>query len=107
MNASVWLAWVVVALLAVVSISLLMGKSSFMNIVAGYSTMSKDKRQKFNTRKLCRVVGGGLSVITIIAAVSAFYDSKLPSAIAWLIPWGLFGVAAVVLVFAFTVCKAK
>jgi len=107
MNVPVWFAWVVVALLAAVSISLLMGKSSFLSIVAGYSTMSKDKRQNFNTQKLCRVVGGGLSIMTIIIAISAFYEFELPSAIDWLIPWGLLGVAAVVLVLAFTVCKAE
>jgi len=107
MNVPVWVAWVVVVFLAVVSVSLLMGKSDFLNIVAGYSTMSKEKRQTFSAQKLCRVVGGGISLCTIFLAVCVFYEFEMPPAIDWLIPWGILGVAAVMIVLGCTVCKAE
>ena len=58
MSGSTCLAWAVVILFAVLSIVLLMGKGSFL--LAGYNTASKKEKSKYNEKRLCRVVGGGL-----------------------------------------------
>ena len=52
-----WLSWVVVVILAVMSIVLLAGKGSFL--IAGFNTASKEVKQKYDVKRLCRVVGGG------------------------------------------------
>jgi len=105
MNGPVWLAWAVVALLAVLSIILLMGKGSFL--IAGYNTASKEMKQRYNAKKLCRVVGGGLVILTIILGISTYYKFELPSTIDWIVPWGVLGTLAVTGILANTICKAK
>ena len=105
MNVPIWASWAIVALFAALSIILLMGKGSFL--IAGYNTKSKEQKAKYNAKKLCRVVGGGLSIITIIMGTGAYYEFELPSAIDWLIPWGYLGVIAVILILTNTICGAK
>jgi hypothetical protein len=87
------------------SIALLMGKGSFL--IAGYNTAGKEKKQRYDEKKLCRVVGGGFSVVTIVLAVSVGYDFELPQTIAWLVPWGVLIPIAVIAVLANTICGVK
>jgi hypothetical protein len=105
MNAPIWTAWIVVAIMAALSVILLLGKGSFL--IAGYNTASKETKQRYDAKKLCRVVGGGLSVLTVILGISAFYEFELPSAIGWIMPWGFLGTVAVMAILANTICRAK
>ncbi len=105
MNAPIWVPWLVVAILAAISIVLLMGKGSFL--IAGFNTASKEQKQRYNKKRLCRVVGGGTSMLAIIFGTATFYRFEMPSAISWIIPWGLFGTIAVVAVLANTICWIK
>ncbi len=105
MNTSILAVWLLVLLLSILSIILLMGKGSIL--IAGYNTLSKEEKQKYNTKKLCRVMGSGFSFITIILGISAFYKFELHSAIAWIIPWGILGAIAVMAILANTICLAK
>ena len=97
--------WILVAVLAVLSIVLLSGKGSFL--IAGYNTSSQKEKSRFNEKRLCRVVGGGLGIVTIIMGINAFYKFSVPSALSWLMPWGLLAMVAAILVLANTVCKVK
>ncbi|MCA5959355.1 DUF3784 domain-containing protein [Blautia sp. RD014234] len=54
-----WILWGLTALTGIIAVILLMGKGSFL--IAGYNT-SRNK-EKYNEKRLCRVVGGGLGVI--------------------------------------------
>jgi len=99
------LGWVVVALFAVVSVVLLMGKGSML--IAGYNTASREVRNKYDAKKLCRVVGGGFGVLTVILGVSAFYEYELPYMIGWIMPWGYLGTIAVTGLLANTICGKK
>ena len=99
-----WLAWIPVVLLAVASALLLMGKGGFL--IAGYNTANNDVKQKYNVKRLCRVVGGGTSVLTIILGVAAFYSFE-GFVVPWLIPLGLLGTVAVIAILANTICYAK
>jgi cell division protein FtsW (lipid II flippase) len=103
MKGPIWLSWVVVGLLAVLSIVLLMEKGSFM--IAGYNTASKQEKEKYDVKKLCRVLGAGLGIITIISVIYLYYEYNLPSCIQWLIPWGYFIVIVAIIVLGNTICK--
>jgi hypothetical protein len=103
MNTPIWAPWLVVALFSITSIILLTGKGSFL--IAGYNMMSITEKQKYNEKRLCRVMGGGLGVISIMLGIATIYRFEMPAAIAWFIPWGLFGVIAVMLILANTICK--
>lgn len=93
MNAPIWVAWVVVAVLAALSIMWLLGKGSFL--IAGFNTISKEKKQQYDKKRLCRVMGCGFSVLTIIMGISTYYEFELPVSIGWIIPWGFLSTIAV------------
>jgi len=105
MNESIWIGWVVIVLLAAISIVLLLGKGSFL--IAGFNTASDKEKSKFNVKRLCRVVGGGTGLFTIMLAVSLFYNSKLPIYLKWIMPWGYLVVLVAIVVLANTICKKK
>ncbi len=105
MNTPIWVPLIVVAILVIISIILLMGKGSLM--IAGYNLLPKEIKLKYNTKRLCRVVGCGTSIISVILVVATFYRFEMPVAISWIIPWGLFGTIVVVAVLANTICWKK
>ena len=105
MNVPIWVAWVVVGILAVLSVMLLMGKGSIF--IAGYNTSSREEKRWYDEKKLCRVMGGGFSILTIILGISTFYEFELPSVIDWIFPWGLLGTIMVIVVLANTICWKK
>ncbi len=105
MNIPMWLCWGVVGLLVIFSLILFAGKGSFL--IAGYNTMNRKKKQKYNEKRLCRVVGAGMGILAIIIGVATFYRFKLPSSISWIIPWGIIGTIIIVTILASTICKRK
>ncbi len=105
MNTPIWVPWTVVAILVIISVILLIGRGSFL--IAGYNMLSKEKKQRYNTKRLCRVLGSGTSIISVILGIATYYRFEIPATISWIIPWGLFGTIAVVAVLANTICRKK
>ena len=105
MNAPIWVPWTVVFILAVISAILLTGRGSFL--IAGYNTLSKEKKQRYNAKRLCRVVGCATSILSIIFGIGTFYRFEMPSAISWIIPWGIFGTIIIMEILACTICRNK
>ena len=99
-----WLSWVVVAILAIMSIVLLAGKGSFL--IAGFNTASKEVKQKYDVKRLCRVVGGGLGVCTVILAVAMILKFE-GFVVPWLIPICILATVAVLAILANTICGGK
>lgn len=79
-NGPNWVLWVVLVIFAVLSAILLSGHGA--NLIAGYNTSSKEEQAKFNEKKLCRVTGCGMLVVTILILVTALWEAVLP---AWFI----------------------
>ena len=71
-----WILWGLTALTGIIAVILLMGKGSFL--IAGYNT-SRNK-EKYNETRLCRVVGGGLGVITLVMAAWSIMGDQFPVA---------------------------
>lgn len=98
-----WIIWLVFALLAVLSIVLLSGHGE--NLIAGYNTASPEDKEKYDKKKLCRVMGVGLAVIAVLLLIMAILISSLPS---WFIVVFLAVVIVdciVMIVLANTICK--
>ena len=72
-----WVLWAVVVLFAVISIVLLSGHGA--NLIAGYNTASEEEKNRYDAKKLCCTVGGGMSMITILILVMAIWESVLPA----------------------------
>lgn len=105
MDVSAWGIWIVVVIMLLISIMLLCGKGSFL--IAGYNTLPKEKKKTYNEKKLCRVVGSGFFIMTLIFGVTAFYKFELPLLFRWVFPWGYLGIVLLVLILANTICKVK
>lgn len=103
MNVPIWVAWIIVVILAVFSMAIITGKVPFL--IAGYNTANKEEKNKYNMNTLCKVIGGGFGIITVIVALVALYNGELPSAISWLIPWGILGTIALMFIIGNTACK--
>jgi len=81
-NGPDWIMWVVFAILAFMSIVLLTGHGA--GLIAGYNTVGKEEKSKYDEKKLCRVTGAGMSVITVLILVTAIWEEILPAAFAYI-----------------------
>lgn len=97
--------WYIVALFAVLTAILLSGKGGFL--IAGYNTASKKEKAKYDEKKLSRVTGAGIGIITILLAILAAFKGKMPGVLGWLIPT-LFAITILmILILTNTICKNK
>jgi hypothetical protein len=95
--------WIVLLVLLALSLVLLSGHGAFL--IAGYNTASKETRDKYNAKKLCRVTGGGLFVLVLLIGAMLLWQSILPVSSLW-----VFGVLIVLdvvgmIVLLNTICK--
>lgn len=100
-----WIAVVVIIIFLMLSILLLSGRGSFL--IAGYNTASKREKSKFDEKRLCRVMGSGLGLITLSMMVLLFFDDSLSE---WWIGFQVLFVIVIVIimiVLANTWCKKK
>jgi hypothetical protein len=103
MNVPTWIAWIIVAILAIISIASFTGKPPLF--IAGYNTANQEEKNKYIINTLSKVTGGGLGVITGITALIVLYNGELPSAISWLVPWGILGTITLMFIIGITICK--
>lgn len=97
--------WIVTAICAVLSIILLSGRGSFL--IAGYNTADKEEKARYDEKKLCRVMGAGMSVITAILLLCGIYEYDLPRGLRWIMPVGIFGVVIFLAIATNTICRKK
>lgn len=102
-NGPVWVVWLTGGLLFVVSIVLLSGKGSFL--IAGYNTAPAEEKAKYDEKKLCRIMGAGLLLVSIIIVVMGLFAEVLPESTAYIGGGIILLDVIVMLVLANTVCK--
>lgn len=92
--------WIVPALLLVLAIIFLLGKGAFL--IAGYNTSSKQEKEKYDTKSLCRFMG---KVCLVLAAMFSLTVIGTLYAVPWMIPVGIslfFATVIAVIVYANT-----
>ena len=65
-----WIIWIVFVILAVISIISLSGHGSWF--ISGYNVATKEEKEKYDEKKLCRTTGIGMSVIAILTLIENF-----------------------------------
>lgn len=75
-----WIVWIAFAVLVIISIVLISGKGS--GLISGYNTASKEEKEKYDEKKLCRTVGIGMAVIAVLVLVMELLENILPAAFA-------------------------
>ena len=102
-NGPVWTLWIVAALFAIISIVLLTGHGA--NLIAGYNTASDKEKSRINEKKLCRVIGGGFSIITLLLFTMVIGASVLPASFSKIFFTVTLIDCAVMILLANTICK--
>lgn len=102
-NGPEWIIWIVFIIFAIVTIVLLTGRGA--NFIAGYNTSSEEEKNKYDTKKLCRVVGLGMLVLTVFIFIMLIGQDILPAVTANIFA----GVTAldcvIIMILSNTVCK--
>ena len=76
-NGPDWIIWIVGILFAIISAVLISGHGE--NLIAGYNTAGREEKNKYDTKKLCRVVGTGIALITLMIFIMAIWEAVLPA----------------------------
>ena len=82
-NGPDWVIWIVFAISMILSIVLISGKGS--SLIAGYNTASKEEKAKYDEKKLCRTVGIGMAIISVLILVMGLFESVLPASFAYIV----------------------
>lgn len=102
-NGPDWILWAVFAVFLLLTIVLLTGHG--VNLIAGYNTASQEEKNKYDSKKLCRVTGVGMLVITAFIFVMAIGEAVLPAVVVH-----VFGVVTIIdcvvmIILMNTICK--
>jgi len=104
-NGPDWIMWAAFLILAVISIVLLSGRGA--NLIAGYNTASKEEKSKYDEKKLCKVTGIGMSLITILVLISGIGMDTLPAYFAYVILAVVLIDCVVMIILMNTICKKE
>lgn len=97
--------WIIIALCGICSLILLSGRGSIL--IAGYNTMSKEDQEQYDEKKLCRITGTGMLIITLLTAILEVFGEKIPD---WF--WIVYAVLVVliavgIMILSNIICKIK
>lgn len=104
-NGPDWVVWILIVFLVFISGLLLSGCGGWF--ISGYNTASKEEKEKYDAKKLCRTVGTGMAVITILLIIAQVFEHMLPSEFSYVMI-GIIVVDVVVMnILACTICRKK
>ena len=98
-----WITWFVFAVLLTLSIVLLSGHGA--NLIAGYNTSSEEEKRKYDEKKLCKIAGIGLLVISVLILIMIIFESVLPAYAAYVFLGIVLADVVVMIVLMNTICK--
>ena len=98
-----WIIWVLIVFLTVISVMLLSGHGSWF--IAGYNTASREEKKKYDEPRLCRIVGAGMAVLTVILFVMKVFENILPANFIYVVIGVVLGDVLIVNILACTIGK--
>ena len=98
-----WIVWIGFIIFAVLSIVLLLGHGSWF--ISGYNTASKKEKEKYNEKKLCRTMGIGMFVITLLISTMGLLENILPAFFAYIALGIVLVDVAVIIILGNTICR--
>ena len=98
-----WIVWIGFIIIAVLSIVLLSGYGSWF--VSGYNTASKEEKEKYNEKKLCRIMGIGMFVIAILILIMGVLEDVLPAFFAYIALGIVLVDVVVIVILGNTICR--
>lgn len=105
LTAPAWVLWIVFGLIAALSVLLLTGHGA--DLIAGFNTASKEEKEQYDRKKMCRVIGTFLAVLALFILAMAIWNSVLPVWFLYLF-MGVTVVGCIVMIVLLnTVCRKK
>lgn len=102
-NGPEWMIWVIFIILLLFTIVLISGHGS--GLIAGYNTAPKEKKEKYDEKKLCKTVGIGMAIISLLILIMGLFMNVLPAFFAY-ISLGIIMIDVVAIIFiGNTICK--
>lgn len=98
-----WPIWILVILLTIISVTLISGHGSWF--IAGYNTASKKEQEKYDRKRLCRTVGGGMLVITVLVLVMTIFEHTLPAYFAYIAVGIILADVVIINILSETICR--
>ena len=98
-----WVVWIVFVIFAVLSIVLLSGHGSW--VISGYNTASKEEKEKYDEKKLCRTMGVGMSVIAVLILIMGLFENVLPSFFVYIALGIILVNVVVIIILGNTLCR--
>ena len=98
-----WTVWIVFVIFAVLSIILLSGHGSWL--ISGYNTASKEEKEKYNEKKLCRTMGIGMSIIAILLLSMGVFENILPAFFVYIALGIILADVVIIIVLGNTICR--
>lgn len=103
MNGPVWILYSVAALFITITVILISGNGSWL--IAGYNTASKAEKEKYNEKRLCRVVGFGTGLIAVLLTIASLLNKQLPAGFAYVLAVFIILDAVIIIILGNTFCK--
>ena len=100
-----WVVWIVFVIFAVLSIVLLSGHGSW--VISGYNTASKEEKEKYDEKKLCRTMGIGMSIIAILILIMGLFESVLPAFFVYIAVGVIVVDVVVIIILGNTLCRQE
>ena len=97
--------WIVFAIFAVLSITLLSGHGSWF--ISGYNTATKEEKEKYDEKKLCRTMGIGMSIISILILIMGLFESVLPAFFVYIAVGIIVVDVVVIIILGNTLCRQE
>ena len=98
-----WVVWIVFVIFAVLSIVLLSGHGSW--VISGYNTASKEEKEKYDEKKLCRTMGIGMSIIAILILIMGLFETVLPAFFVYIAVGIIVVDVVVIIILGNTLCR--
>ena len=93
-----WIVWIVFAIFAALSITLLSGHGSWF--ISGYNTATKEEKEKYDEKKLCRTMGIGMSIMGLL-------ENILPAFFVYIALWIILIDVVVIIILGNTLCRKQ
>ncbi len=104
-NGSDWVIWVIVIIMAILSVVFISGHGSML--IAGYNTASDEEKAEYDAQKLCRILGLGFAVITVVIFIMGLFENVLPASFIYIAIGIILADLVVILVLGNTICKKR
>lgn len=97
--------WFIAIICLIIAVLLFSGRGAFL--IAGYNMASKAEKMKYNEKKLCRVIGSGMGIITILIIMLGCFGENTPRWLMIVLPMMIISIVAIVLILCNTICKVE